>query len=65
MQAAVWLMTKPALFNFVGKIARKVVPKLPKALVYNKFNAWGKQRDLPSMPEKSFKDLYKEGLKDD
>ncbi|WP_072679457.1 lactate utilization protein B [Arcobacter sp. LA11] len=65
MQAAVWLMTKPALFNFVGKVARKIVPKLPKGMIYNKFNVWGKQRDLPNMPEKSFKDLYKEGLKDD
>ncbi len=65
MQAAVWLMTKPTLFNFVGKVARKIVPKLPKGMIYNKFNIWGKQRDLPNMPEKSFKDLYKEGLKDD
>lgn len=65
MQAAVWLMSKPALFNFAGKAARKIVPMLPKGLIYNKLNVWGKQRDLPNMPKKSFKDLYKEGLKDD
>ncbi len=64
MQMAVWLMSKPTLFNFVGKVARKIVPLLPKSLIYNKFNTWGKQRDLPEMPKKSFKDLYKEGLKD-
>ncbi len=65
MQAAVWLMNKPKLFDFAGKFVRKVVPLLPKGMVYNKFNVWGKQRDLPAMPKKSFKDLYKEGLKDD
>ncbi len=65
MQMAVWLMSKPTLFNFVGKVARKIVPLLPKSLIYNKFNTWGgKQRDLPEIPKKSFKDLYKEGLKD-
>jgi len=65
MQAAVWIMKKPALFDLLGKIARKIVPLLPKAMIYNKFNVWGKQRDLPTMPKKSFKDLYKEGLKND
>lgn len=65
MQGAVWLMNHPTLFNFAGKVARKVVPMLPKGLIYNKFNVWGKQRDLPTMPKKSFKELYEEGLKDD
>lgn len=65
MQAAVWLMNKPTLFNLAGKIARKIVPLLPKGLLYNKFNVWGEGRDLPKFPEKSFKELYKEGLKDD
>ncbi len=64
MQVATWLMKNPILFSFVGKIARKVVPILPKSLIYNKFNIWGKQREVPKMPKKSFKELYKEGLKD-
>ncbi len=65
MKAGVWLMSHPKLFNLFGKVVRKIVPLLPKILIYNKFNIWGKQRDLPLMPAKSFKDLYKEGLKDD
>lgn len=65
MQFAVWLMNKPALFTFVGKVARKIVPLLPKALIYNKLNVWGKQRDIPNMNHKSFKELYKEELKND
>lgn len=52
MQAAVWLMTKPTLFTLAGKIARKVVPILPKGLLYNKYNVWGEGRDLPNFPKK-------------
>ncbi|RXK12701.1 4Fe-4S ferredoxin [Halarcobacter mediterraneus] len=65
MQFASWLMSKPALFDFAGKIARKVVPNLPKFMIYNRFNVWGKQRDLPDMPKKSFKELYKEEFGND
>lgn len=65
MQIAVWLISKPKLFNFAGKVARKIVPLLPKGLLYNKFNIWGEGRDLPNFPKKSFKELYKEGLKND
>ena len=58
MKVTAWLMGKPALFDFAGKVARKIVPKLPNSLLYNKGNIWGKQRDLPKMPEKSFKEMF-------
>ncbi len=61
MKITAWLMSKPVLFDFAGKMARKIVPKLPKSLIYNKANVWGRQRDLPSMPKKSFKEMFKEG----
>ena len=65
MKVTAWLMSKPSLFNLAGKVARKVVPKLPNSLVYNKSNVWGKQRDLPKMPEKSFKEMFEQGELDD
>ena len=65
MKVTAWLMTKPKLFDFAGKIARKVVPKLPNSIVYNKANAWGKQRDMPKMAEKSFKEMFEQGDLDD
>ncbi len=65
MKATAWLMTKPKLFDFAGKMARKVVPKLPDSLVYNKANAWGRQRDMPKMAEKSFKEMFEQGDLDD
>ncbi|RBQ28782.1 lactate utilization protein B [Aliarcobacter vitoriensis] len=65
MKVTAWFMSKPALFDFMGKMARFIVPKLPKSIIYNKFNAWGKQRDLPKFPKKSFKEMFKDGDLDD
>ena len=65
MKATAWLMGKPALFDFAGKMARKIVPKLPDSIIYSKSNVWGKQRDMPKMPEKSFKEMFIAGELDD
>ena len=61
MKITAWLMEKPKLFDFAGKMARKIVPKLPNSLIYSKSNIWGKQRDMPKMPPKSFKEMYQDG----
>lgn len=60
LKIATWLMKHPRLFSFSGKLARAIVPKLPRSITYSKANAWGKNRELPPMPKKSFKELYKE-----
>jgi len=48
----------PALYRTVGLLARKVTPWLPRALVYNRFNTWGRQRELPEFPAESFRQQY-------
>lgn len=60
LKVATWVMKHPALLDFGGKVARSVVPKLPRGILYSKANVWGKQRELPKFPQKSFKELYKE-----
>lgn len=60
MKITSWVMDHPKLFDLGGKLMRKIVPKLPNSIVYSKSNVWGKQRDIPKMPPKSFKELYKE-----
>ena len=47
------------LYRLAGGFARRVVPWLPRFLVYNPLNAWGKQRELPPFPKQSFRQLYK------
>lgn len=58
LKIGTWLFEHPKLFTLVGKIGRVVMPLLPKSFIYNKFNVWGKTRDIPNMPKESFKDLY-------
>lgn len=60
LKAMTFVMKHPSLLDFGGKIARKIVPLLPRSIVYSKLNAWGKQRELPKFPKNSFKELYKE-----
>ncbi|MDZ4821441.1 MAG: lactate utilization protein B [Planctomycetota bacterium] len=48
------------IYRLAGKVGRFLLPKLPRMLVYNRFNPWGKQRDLPPMPKRSFRELYRD-----
>ena len=52
-------MQHPRLFTFVGKLARWIVPKLPRFLIYNRFNPWGRQRELPVFPKQSFREMFR------
>ena len=63
LKVATWVMKHPALLDFSGLMARKIVPKLPRSILYSKANVWGKKRELPKFPQKSFKELYKERKK--
>ncbi len=47
------------LYRLAGWLVRRVVPLLPRGLVYGRFNGWGKQRELPPMPRESFRDAYR------
>ncbi|ADG69435.1 protein of unknown function DUF162 [Planctopirus limnophila DSM 3776] len=57
------LFSHPRLYEFMGKVGRKLWPWLPRFMVYNGLNKWGKQRELPPMPKKSFRELYAERQK--
>src|SRR5690554_5392441 len=59
MKLAGSALSKPALYDFFGSMARKALKITPDSLVYSSLNAWGKQRDLPEPPKESFKEWYK------
>jgi L-lactate dehydrogenase complex protein LldF len=63
LNMAAWVFKHPRLLDFSGKIARKIVPLLPRWMLYNGVNAWGKYREMPEFPKKSFKELYQERQK--
>lgn len=50
---------RPWLYRAAGWLARKTMPWMPRFLVYNSLNKWGKQRELPEFPRRSFRDMYR------
>jgi L-lactate dehydrogenase complex protein LldF len=60
MRLAAVVLGTPWLYQLVGATARWLVPWLPRFLLYNRFNAWGRQRELPPFPKKSFRRQYRE-----
>jgi L-lactate dehydrogenase complex protein LldF len=60
MRAASFVFRHPWLYRTAGKMARTIVPHLPRFMVYNRFNVWGRQRELPPMPRQSFRQLFGE-----
>ena len=59
-----FLLSHPGLYRFAGKMGRKALKIMPRFLVYNSFNPWGKQRELPAPPEMSFREWYLKNKKD-
>ncbi|HTQ38644.1 MAG TPA: lactate utilization protein B [Pirellulales bacterium] len=48
------------LYGLMGRAGRFMLRHSPRWLVYNRLNAWGRQRELPPAPLRSFRQLYQE-----
>jgi len=59
MKLASFVLQHPTLYRTAGFFARKIVPWLPRFMIYNPLNAWGKQRELPEFPRESFREQYR------
>ncbi len=59
MKIAGAILSKPTAYRWAGKMARWSLGILPRFLLYNRLNVWGKERELPQAPKKSFKEWYK------
>lgn len=55
-----FLMNKPKLFNQAVK-AGKLLKYVPRPLLYNSLNGWGKYREMPQFSKKSFNQMWKDG----
>lgn len=59
MRLAGWTLAKPGRYRLAGSLARWALRILPRWMVYNQLNTWGKGRELPEVPKQSFKEWYK------
>jgi L-lactate dehydrogenase complex protein LldF len=60
MKLASFVFRHPRLYRLLGGVARWLLPKLPRFMVYHRLNPWGRQRELPPMPRRSFRQQYRE-----
>jgi L-lactate dehydrogenase complex protein LldF len=47
------------LYTLAGALGRLSLRWLPRFIVYNRFNDWGRQRDLPAAPAQSFRSQWR------
>lgn len=55
-----FIMKRPSVFNTAVKWA-PLVNKMPRFLVYNGLNNWGKGREMPQFAGESFNEMWKKG----
>lgn len=60
MALAGQVFQRPWLYRMGGRVARRLLRWLPRGVVYNRLNAWGRSRDLPEPPRQSFRDWVAE-----
>ena len=58
MQLASAILRRTWFYRLAGHLARYSLRWLPRLLIYNPLNRWGRQRELPSAPEQSFRQMY-------
>jgi L-lactate dehydrogenase complex protein LldF len=61
-----WLMTRPALYELAGRLARSAAPdgqgwmnRVPALMNMGPLRAWLNQRDLPPPPARSFREMWR------
>ena len=59
LRVAAFVLSWSGLYRLGGWLARRIVPRLPRAWIYGPRNDWGRQRELPPMPKDSFRALYR------
>ena len=52
------VLSNPGWYNSLGKLTRWALRQLPRPFLYNSFNEWGRDRELPQPPRQSFKEWY-------
>jgi L-lactate dehydrogenase complex protein LldF len=58
MRIAGRILGSPRLYRAAVQAAAAGLDHLPRFMVYNPFNAWGRQRELPEAPRQTFRQWY-------
>ena len=58
MEIAGATFAKPTRYRRAGRWARRMLRIMPKWMVNNRWNTWANDRELPEVPQESFRDWY-------
>ena len=53
------ILGSPVLWRATGLLVRKLLSAMPRKWIYNPLNVWGRQRELPQVPARSFREWYR------
>jgi L-lactate dehydrogenase complex protein LldF len=51
-------LSHPALFHSGETVGESAIAYLPRFLLYNSLNPWGRHRELPAPPKQTFRQWY-------
>lgn len=54
LRMAGYILARPRLYRLATAAARLALRRLPRALLYSRLNAWGRDREMPEPPKESF-----------
>jgi L-lactate dehydrogenase complex protein LldF len=60
MKAAGEVLSRPAVYRAAVTTANAALEHLPRFVIYNGLNAWGKHREVPHPPKQTFHSWYQE-----
>lgn len=60
MRMAGKVLSSPKLYRAAVETTGSAIGQLPRFLLYNRLNAWGKQREVPDAPSYTFHEWYAE-----
>ncbi|AME26898.2 hypothetical protein AXG89_29455 (plasmid) [Burkholderia sp. PAMC 26561] len=58
MKAAGLLLSSPKLYRAVLPMADSALKHLPRFVIYNRLNTWGREREMPPPPLQTFHQWY-------
>ena len=58
MKAAGLLLSSPKLYRAALPTADSALKHLPRFVVYNRLNTWGRGREVPPVPKQTFHQWY-------
>ena len=58
MRVAGKILASPKLYRAAVETAGASLEHLPRFMMYNRLNAWGRQREVPAAPQSTFRQWY-------